>query len=111
MSLMLFFSHCSLRQTLEETLDLNNASVSHKRNIQEPQSADCYSFNAENATLTKVSFQLDHDQIIDSGIQDDISINKTDLNDLPVRKSPQGKSFLKTVPLYILYQNMKYFIS
>lgn len=111
MSLMLFLSNCSLRFSLKSTFDLSNPSVSHKRNIQEPQAADCCSFDVESTISTKASFQFEHDQILALESQADISLNKAVLKDLPVVKPLQWKSIPKPVPLYILYQNMKCFIS
>ncbi|MGO1728316.1 MAG: hypothetical protein ACTHY4_01805 [Flavobacteriaceae bacterium] len=111
MSLMLFFSHCSLHFTLETALDFNAINVSHQRHIQKLQSVDCCAFNAESATITKANSQLDQAHILGSAMQADISLKKTILKDLPVVKPLRRKSISQTIPLYILYQSMKYFIS
>ncbi|WP_143521332.1 hypothetical protein [Psychroflexus halocasei] len=110
MSLMLIFSHCSLRHTIEANLNLDKSNASSQLKIQKTQAQKCCRVDFNKTRVTK-SKPYNHQQFLFAGVHTDLSFQKPLIIKLPLviidRKVPK----LQAVPLYILYQNMRCFIS
>lgn len=111
MGLMLILSHCSLRHTIEINLNLEKSSVSNKVKVQKTNSNNhCY-VNIENTSISKSSFQLNKDQDLTAIPSNKIAVIQNILTKIPSRKL-NDKGFVNhPIPYYILYQNMRCFIS
>lgn len=110
MSLMLIFSHCSLRHTLEANLKLDKSTASSQLKIQKTQAQKCCRVDFKKTTLKKSNPQK-HLQFHLASAVADFTFQKPLLNELPSAINRQEAPKSKAVPLYILYQNMRCFIS
>lgn len=110
MSLMLIFSHCSLRHTIEANLNLDKSIASSQLKIQKTQAQKCCRVDFKKATVT-ISKPQKHLQFHLAGLTTDFSFQKPLFNELPSAINRQEVPKSQAVPLYILYQNMRCFIS